>query len=169
MKSKIVRILFFVLLFVVQVVISDYLNLGPYVYICLIPFIILNIPLSRDTGIVMVEAFAIGLLLDLLSDGVPGLNASAAVITAFCRKTLYKMIARRDRQDRTEVPDAANIGFVKYLLYLSACTALYILAYVLTDCAGISPVYFIFLKFLISSIINILLALVVSSSISEKS
>ena len=61
MKSKIVRILFFVLLFVVQVVISDYLNLGPYVYICLIPFIILNIPFSRDTGIVMVEAFAISL------------------------------------------------------------------------------------------------------------
>lgn len=169
MQNKIFRILFLVLLFVLQVIISEYLNLGPFVYICLVPVIILNIPMSTRTWVLLLEAFAIGLLLDMFSNGVIGLNSAAAVILAVCRKPLYNVTARRDRQDKTEIPSAANIGANKYLAYLAVCTALYILAYILADGAGISPFWLILVKFPASTVLNILVALLINRAIPERS
>lgn len=169
MQNKIFRILFLVLLFVLQVIISEYLNLGPFVYICLVPIIILNIPLSTRTWILLLKAFAIGLLLDMFSNGVLGLNSAAAVLLAACRKPIYKFTARRDRQDKTEIPNAGNIGANKYLEYLAACTALYILTYTLIDGAGINPFWLILAKFLASTAVNVLVALLINRAIPERS
>lgn len=168
MRDKIVKILFFVLLFAIQVLISNYLNLGPYVYICLIPFIILNIPMSTPTWLVMLASFATGLLLDMVSGGVLGLNAAAAVMTAFLRNPIYKATARRDRQDKTEVPSAANIGLSKYVLYMGSCTALYMFTYIFIDCIGTGHLLLIVLKFIASTVLNVVIALLTSRAISER-
>lgn len=165
MQNKITRILFFVLLFLLQVIISDCLNLGPFVYICLIPVILLNIPMSTRIWVLLPEAFAIGLLLDMFSGGVLGLNSAAAVLLALCRRPVYKYIARRDRQDKTEIPDASNIGSDKYLMYLTASTALYLLAYTVIDGAGINPLWLITFKFLASTVINVLIFLLINKAI----
>lgn len=169
MKDKIFRILFFVLLFALQVVISNYLDLGPYVYLCLLPLILLNVPMSAPTWFVMVISFAIGLALDVFTEGVLGMNSAAAVMMAFSRKAIFKVTAKRDRQDRTEVPSAMNIGFSKYLSYISACTALYMLVYILLDCVGFSSFLFIIIKFAISTALNVAAALAISRSIPERS
>ena len=86
------NILFFILVFLLQLVISDYLNLGPWVCLTLVPFLILHIPLSRNPHWVMLAAFGIGLGLDILSAGVPGMNAFAAVLTAAPRKFFYRTL-----------------------------------------------------------------------------
>lgn len=167
MQNKIIRILFLVLLFLLQVIISDYLNLGPFVCICLIPTILLYIPMSRRVWVLMLEAFAIGLLLDMFSGGVLGLNSAAAVLLALCRKPVYMFSARRDRQEKIEVPDESNIGFDKYMTYLTACTAIYMLAYTIIDGVGINPLWLIALKFLISTAINVLATLLINKAIPE--
>ena len=108
--NKLADILFYFLVFLLQVVITDYLHLGPFVFICLIPFLIVNIPQSRQPQLVLVIAFGMGIMLDLLSDGVIGLNAAAAVAAAAARKPLYRLLVNRDRQDQTEVLTPAAIG-----------------------------------------------------------
>ena len=75
-------ILFFVLVFLLQLIIADYLHLGPWVCLTLVPFLILNIPFSRSPHAVLLAAFGMGLALDVLSAGVPGLNAFAAAAAA---------------------------------------------------------------------------------------
>ena len=108
-------IFYFVLLFLLQLVISDYVHLGPWICLNLIPLLILLIPLSFRPHAVLLIAFGLGLGLDLLSDGVPGLNAFAAVLAAAPRKFFYRTMVNADRQDKTEVPLMGEVGLVKYI------------------------------------------------------
>lgn len=152
--NRLADILFFVLVFLLQVIITDYLHLGSFIYLCLIPFLILNIPFSRRPQLVLVAAFGMGLTLDLVSDGVAGLNAAAAVAAAAPRQLLYRSLVNRDRQDKTEVPFPAVIGMAKYVKYAVAVTAVYMAVYVLFDCVSFRPLGFMLLKFIASTVFS---------------
>jgi len=162
-------IFFFVLLFLLQLVLSDYVHLGPWVYLCLIPLLILNIPLSRSPHVVMLIAFGLGLGLDILSDGVPGLNAFAAVLAAAPRKFFYRILVNADRQDKTEVPKLHEVGLVKYLKYLGILTALYLAAYILVDCVSFRPAVFLLGKFLVSWVASTALCLLLALPLQNRS
>lgn len=160
--KKSADILFFVLVFLLQLALTDYLHIGPWITLSLIPFLILHIPLPRSPQFVMLVAFALGLGLDLLSDGVPGLNAFAAVMAAAPRKALYRMFVNSDRQDKTDVPRLDDTGLVKYLKYLLALTAVYLAAYTLLDCISFRPLDFILIKFAASTAASTALALLLA-------
>ena len=130
-------IIYCFLLFLLQLVISDYVHLGPWITLCLLPLLILQIPRSRSPHVVMLIAFGLGLGLDILSDGVPGLNAFAAVLAAAPRKFFYRLLVNADRQDKTEVPLLRETGLLKYLKYLGVLTAIYLAAYTLVDCISV--------------------------------
>ena len=161
-------IIFFVLVFLLQLVLSDYLHLGPWICLCLIPFLILHIPLSRTPHLTMLVAFALGLGLDILSDGVPGLNAFAAVMAAAPRKTFYRFFVNSDRQDKTEIPLLRDIGILKYLKYLISVTTVYFAAYILLDCISFRPLPFILLKFAASTAASTALALLLAVSVQNR-
>ena len=162
-------IFFFVLLFLLQLVLSDYVHLGPWVYLCILPLLILCIPLSRSPQAVMLIAFALGLGLDILSDGVPGLNAFAAVLAAAPRKFFYRTLVNADRQDKTEVPKIREVGLPKYLKYLGVITALYLAAYIVVDCVSFRPPIFLLGKFLISWVASTALCLLLSLPFQNRS
>ena len=166
--SKFSNILFFVLAFLLQLVITDYLHLGPWITVNLLPFLILLIPLQRSEYIVMLSAFGLGLLLDILSGGVLGLNAFAAVVTAGPRKMLYRLLVNRDRQDPTEIPLIGNIGWAKYLKYLLALTALYMAAFILLDCVSVRPLGFILVRFAASTLASTGLELLLALSFQNR-
>ena len=160
--NRLSNIFYCILVFLLQLVLTDYVHLGPYVFLCLVPYLILNIPLSRSPHVVMLLAFAIGLGLDILSDGVPGLNAAAAVLAAAPRRFFYRRLVNSDRQDKTEIPLPGEVGLLKYLKYLAAVTILYMAAYVALDCISFRPASFILVKFAASAAASILLALLLA-------
>ncbi|MBQ4221794.1 MAG: hypothetical protein II665_03545 [Bacteroidales bacterium] len=160
--NKLSDIFFFVLVFILQLVLSDYVHLGPYVFLCLIPFLLVNIPLSRSPHVTLLIAFALGLGVDVLSDGVPGLNAFAAVLAVAPRKFFYRLLVNADRQDKTEVPLPRIVGLAKYLKYLGVLTAIYLIGYIGLDCISFRPAGFILLKFLASWAASMVLALLLT-------
>lgn len=162
-------IIYCILLFLLQLVISDYVHLGPWISLCLLPLLILLIPLSRSPHVVMLIAFGLGLGLDILSDGVPGLNAFAAVLAAAPRKFLYRLLVNADRQDKTEVPLLRESGLLKYLKYLGVLTAIYLAAYTLVDCISVRPLGYIAAKFLISWVASTALCLLLALPIQNRS
>jgi hypothetical protein len=162
-------ILFFALLFILQLVISDYVHLGPWVYLTLIPLLILSIPLSHSPHAVLLIAFALGLGLDVLSDGVPGLNAFAAVMAAAPRKFFFRILVNADRQDKTEVPKIREVGLMKYLRYLGILTAIYLLAYIVLDCVSFRPPLFLLGKFIVSWVASTALGLLLSLPLQNRS
>ena len=125
--------IFFILVFLLQLIVSNYVHLGPYVFICFIPLLTVLMPLNWRPASVMLAAFGLGLLLDLLSDGVPGLNAGAAVFCAALRKPFYRILVNSDRQDKTIRISRKSIGNTKYFSLLAACILAFSLAFVLLD------------------------------------
>lgn len=162
MQNRILHFLYFVLLFLLQIILCNYLNLGVFVFFCFLPLFILNIPLSTRPAAVMLIAFSLGLLFDLLTQGLLGLNAAACTALAFSRKFIYRHTARRDRQDKIEVPDMKSIGTEKYLFYLLSCVALYVFVYVILEGSGTSFWILPLWKFVISTIVNTALCLLFS-------
>lgn len=162
-------IVYCILLFLLQLVISDYVHLGPWITLCLLPLLILQIPRSRSPHVVMLIAFGLGLGLDILSDGVPGLNAFAAVLAAAPRKFFYRLLVNADRQDKTEVPLLRETGLLKYLKYLGVLTAIYLAAYTLVDCISVRPLGYIAAKFLISWVASTALCLLLALPIQNRS
>ena len=162
-------IIYCTLLFLLQLVISDYVHLGPWITLCLLPLLILQIPRSRSPHVVMLIAFGLGLGLDILSDGVPGLNAFAAVLAAAPRKFFYRLLVNADRQDKTEVPLLRETGLLKYLKYLGVLTAIYLAAYTLVDCISVRPLGYIAAKFLISWVASTALCLLLAFPIQNRS
>lgn len=161
-------IIYCILLFLLQLVISDYVHLGPWITLCLLPLLILQIPRSRSPHVAMLIAFGLGLGLDILSDGVPGLNAFAAVLAAAPRKFFYRLLVNADRQDKTEVPLLRETGLLKYLKYLGVLTAIYLAAYTLVDCISVRPLGYIAAKFLISWVASTALCLLLALPIQNR-
>lgn len=166
--SKFTDILFFFLVFLLQVVVTDYLYAGPYLYVCLLPFLVVIIPMSRRPQLVLLAAFGMGLMLDLLSDGVAGLNAAAAVAAAAARKPLYRALVNADHQDKTEVPVPGAVGIAKYLKYTAAVTAVYMAVYILFDCVSFRPFFFILAKLAVSIVVSTALALLLGISFQNR-
>lgn len=166
--NKPANVIFFVLVFLLQLIISNYLNLGPYVFICLVPFMIMNLPLQMRPQAVLLVAFGVGLLLDILSDGVAGLNAAAAVAAAAPRKFFYLTMVNSDRQDAIGIAVPGTVGVGKYLKYAAAVTAVYLAVYIALDCISFRPFSFILAKFAASTLANLALALVLGLSFQNR-
>jgi rod shape-determining protein MreD len=166
--SRLRSILFFILVFLLQLAISNYLNLGPWITISLIPFLIVQIPLQRSPHVVMLAAFGLGLLLDWLSAGVLGLNAFAAVMAAAPRRILYRLLIN-DEQDSTWIPLIRTVGIGKYHKYLFSLTAIYLAAFILLDCMSVRPFWFILVKFVASTLASSLLGLLLAFAFQRRS
>lgn len=130
--SKSNSVFYFVLVFILQLVMAHYVNLGPWVHISLLPLLVLVLPEQWRTQRTMLVAFALGLLLDLLSGGPLGLNSAAAVLAA----TPRKMMLERKHPNP--------------LLCLVVMTALYLLGYFLLDGVSFHPFWFMPVKLLAS-------------------
>ena len=48
--NRLSNTLYCILVFLLQLVLTDYVHLGPYVFLCLVPYLILQIPLSRSVS-----------------------------------------------------------------------------------------------------------------------
>ena len=90
MKIRNFRTLY-ILLLVCQIILCNYSNLGPYVMLSMLPAMVLCIPLSVGTPLCLLIAFASGLSVDWLSEGLIGLNTSALLPAAVLRKPFIRM------------------------------------------------------------------------------
>ena len=106
----------FLLLVAVQMLICNYLNLSPYLTLSLLPVLILCVPLRLPTFWTLLLAFATGSAVDLLSEGLLGLNALALVPVAFVRKEVIRLIFGDELFARKEDFSVRKNGFGKVAL-----------------------------------------------------
>ena len=84
------RILY-ILLLICQIVLCNFSPLGPYIMLSLLPAMILCVPLTVGTAACMFIAFASGLTVDWLSEGLIGINAASLVPVAHARKGIIRI------------------------------------------------------------------------------
>jgi hypothetical protein len=158
--------LLYFLLIICQVIMSNFTNLGPYVMLSMLPAMILCIPTSISTAVCMIVAFASGLAVDWLSEGLLGLNAAAAVLVAILRKGLIRFFLGEDIITRNDSFSIRKNGMVKVSSALIVATSVFLVTYIFLDGAGTRPFWFCAAKFGVSLACNWLLGLIIVNTLS---
>lgn len=155
---------FFILyltLVVVQLIITNYLNLSAYVMISILPIIILRIPYRIGTKCAMLIAFITGLIIDMLSEGVAGLNVIALVPVALCRNFITSLLFGDEIIERDEEFTTKKFGFGKVFFAISIAQSIFFIIYLLCDGAFVRPFIFTLERFLLSLIVSTLLSVAI--------
>lgn len=168
MRGSISNWIFYLLVFVLQVIVGNHFDGWAWLHLCFIPLILIAIPPAWDVRLSMVVAFALGLVTDLATGGVPGINAGAAVILAAVKEPLYRALVSPDGQNPAWTPTVRSLGTWTYLKYALAAYAVYLLVYVLFDGFTLTPVLFILARTILSVVVNVALAALLSLFLPER-
>lgn len=150
------------LLLIAQVILSNFCGFGPYVMLSILPAMILCMPLSVGTIGCMLAAFASGLCVDWLSEGLVGLNAAALVPVALVRKPVIRIFLGEDLITRKDSFSFRKNGVLKISAALVTVLIIYIGIYVFLDGAGTRPIWFVLTKSWVSLACCFILSLIVT-------
>ena len=152
----------FLLLVIAQILVCNYFHFSYYVTLSILPLLILCLPLRLGTLWALLIAAAVGLAVDLLADGVLGLNAAALLPVAFVRNTVVSAVFGRGVFARNEDIAVRRHGYPKFALAIVLVQALFLLIYIALDGAWTRPFWFNALRFaaslLAGEVVSLLLA-----------
>ena len=155
MNINIRNIITFLLIIIIQLIIDNYVDLGVYVYIAIFPYLILTLPFKYKGSSIMFVAFGVGLLIDILGNGVLGLNAGALTAMALCRRPFFKLVINEQSFNKQDIPSLATFGANKYAIFLTMNYAVFITVFVILEGMMSYPLLNTLLKVAISTSINV--------------
>ena len=162
MKNQHFGILYF-LLVIAQMIICNYFQFTPYVVISILPAMILCMPLTVRTPLCMLIAFASGLAVDWLAEGLIGLNATSLVPVALARKTIIRIFLGEDLIARNDSFTFKKNGIGKISIALITALSVFFGLYVILDSAGTQPTSFNLIRFAASVAASFVLSLIVTA------
>ena len=119
-QSPLKKVLVIALLVLAQIILNNTSILGSFVYISFIPLILLLLPLQQDNIISMILMFFIGLIIDVLSLDIIGINAGAAVLICALRKPVLRLCFNiTDHKYTPEVTKSSLLNHFECLFILS--------------------------------------------------
>lgn len=130
----------YVLLLICQILLCNYSPLGPYIMLSVLPAMILCVPLKVSTISCMIIAFASGLAVDWLSEGLIGINAVSLVPVALARKTIIRIFFGEDLISRKDSFSFSKFGVAKISAALFVSLLIFLSIYIMVDGAGTRPV-----------------------------
>lgn len=162
MKAQNFGLMFF-LLVLGQMILCNFASLGPYIMLSMLPAMIVCVPLAVSTPLCMVLAFATGLSVDWLSEGIIGLNAASLIPVALMRKPLIRFFLGEDLITRNDGFSFRKNGIGKISLLLVVSLLIFLSIYVFLDGAGTKPIWFSISRIAASLACNYVLALIVTN------
>ncbi len=159
-----------VLLIICQILLSEYVNIWPVLYIAIFPQFIILLPPLLNRSLHMLIAFALGMMVDIFADGVPGLNAAALVAMAYCRPFILKLVLTRGVIESSDnLPLLPRSVEPQKLAALNALMlTIFFTVYVLLDSAASFTFWYTLLKIAVCIVVNTVISLICSSALFEK-
>ena len=154
-------LLVYIILMAVQMLLSDFVRISPYVTLTILPVMVLCIPVRTSPSLTMIIAFLTGLAVDFFSDGVLGLNSLALVPVAALRNPVIRLVMGNEILEKKEAFSVAKSGFGKISTAILMVQAVFLVIYILADGAGTRTIVFNALRFSLSLIAGYLLSLFV--------
>lgn len=133
----------YILLTVAQMLLSNYFHFTPYMMVTILPAMVLCIPTKIGTIKAMLIAFVTGLAVDFLAEGTLGINAMSLVPVALLREPVISMFFGSEPFEQKENVTVRKYGFGRVSMAIIVMTMLFLLIYILADCAGTRPFWFI--------------------------
>ena len=162
MKNQFFGILYF-LMVIGQMIICNYFQFTPYIVMTILPAMVLCMPLTIRTPMCMIIAFASGLAVDWLAEGLIGINAASLVPVALARKSIIRIFLGEDLITRSDSFSFNKYSTAKVSAAIMTSIALFLAIYIILDGAGTRPLWFNIAYFGASLISNWLLCLIVTN------
>lgn len=162
MKTQNFGLLFF-LMVLGQMTLCNFAGFSPYITLTMLPAMIICVPLTVSTPLCLLLAFATGLSVDWLSEGLIGLNAASLVPVALMRKPLIRFFLGEDLITRSDSFSFRKNGIGKISLVLIVSLLIFLGIYVFLDGAGTRPAWFNLTRIGLSLLCNYVLALIVTN------
>lgn len=151
----------------VQILLCNYLNISYLLTLSILPVMVLLIPVKHSTISAMVIAFFTGLMVDLLADGVLGMNILALLPVALARKGLLRLIFGQEVFAHKEDVTLKKYGILKFTAYIAIAQGLFLLIYIAADGAGTRPFWFNLSRFGISLLVGTIVSLLIAEAITK--
>ncbi|MBO5808004.1 MAG: hypothetical protein J6R15_01475 [Bacteroidales bacterium] len=145
-----------------QMVLCNFADFSPFVMLTMLPAMVICVPLSVSTPACMLLAFATGLSVDWLSEGLIGINAASLVPVALMRKPLIRFFLGEDIITRSDSFSFRKNGLSKISFILIISTLIFLSIYVFLDGAGTRPAWFNLTRTGASLACDLILALIVT-------
>jgi len=168
MKSTVNSWSLFIVFVALQMVMTNWFHVSQFVTLTILPAAIMCLPLSISTLVAMLIAFATGLSVDLLAEGVVGLNALALVPVAAMRKPLVSLIIGGDAVERAIDFNFRKNGFTKVTIVILIPLIIFLLIYIIADGAGVRPFWFNLGRFIASLACDLVLCLLVTNTLNPE-
>ena len=152
----------YVLLLICQIALCNFSPSGPYIMLTMLPAMILCMPLTVSTISCMLIAFASGLAVDWLSEGLIGINAASLIPVALVRKGIIRIYFGEDLITRKDSFSFNKYGTVKVSAAILTSLTVFLGIYIMLDGAGTRTPLFNLAYFGASLICNWLLSLIVT-------
>jgi len=153
-----VNIIRFVALLAFQILVLNNVELNgtinPYVY----PLFILLLPISTPKWLLLILGFSTGLVVDVFSNSI-GMHASATTLLAFLRPVVMQILTPRGGYEMLNSPSIKYLGFQWILAYTSILIVAHHFLYFAIEIASGAGIGYFILKFVITSIISLLIIL----------
>ena len=132
----------YILFVVAQMLLCNFFHFTPYITLTLLPMLVFFIPVDIGTTAAMLIAFATGLAVDFFAEGLLGINAIALVPVAYLRRPLIEMTCGREPFEQNENISLRKYGFGRISLALIIEITVFLAIYILAECAGTRPLWF---------------------------
>ncbi len=149
----------YIFLLMAQLLLSNYFHVTPYIFLTILPVMVLCIPIRMGTIGAMLIAGLSGLVIDFLSEGVLGLNALALIPVAYARNGIIGLIFGPELFARKEDFSIGRCGFGKVAVALFLSLLIFLVIYIWADGAGTRPLWFNGLRLGASLVASFLLSL----------
>jgi hypothetical protein len=140
-----------VLLILLQVLVIQNINLGPYIIMLPYVLIILILPFETPRLLMLFLSFLTGLIIDFFYDS-SGLHASACTLMGFARYYVLKYISPREGYEPGVRPTVEDMGLAWYLSYAGTLVLLHHLLFFYLEVFRISEFFRTFLRVILSSL-----------------
>jgi hypothetical protein len=161
MKNSIVfYTVWFVALVVSQILVFNQFELGWGIHIMVYPMFILLLPFDFRPVTLMILAFAAGMTIDWYTNSF-GLHTSAAVLLAYFRPRIYKVLEPREGYDTLRKPHLRDMGTNWFVTIYILTLLLHHFWFFTLEIFKLSEILFILQKTLLSTISSFLVILLV--------
>lgn len=151
-----INIIRFIGLLLFQVLILNQIELHGFVNPFIYPLFILLLPFSTPRWLLMLMAFAMGMLMDMFTN-TPGLHTSALVFMGYFRSAIISLNRPPGGYDPGDRPNVHSLGAKWFFLYAAIAIFLHHTFFFFVETYSLSYFFYTLIKIGFSTIISLTL------------
>lgn len=125
-----------VILLVMQILMTEFINIFPFLLLSVFPVFIATLPVNINYTLLMFIAAGYGLTVDIFTEGVVGINAAALTAMAVTLKPVILLTVPKNLLDNVYYVMSKEVSFARLVIVNMLLCFVYLTVYLLLDSIG---------------------------------